>query len=76
MSFLFGRSKPEPPPTPPAPVIRPIVFSPPPPPPTIKEVEKEKKKLRRGKTTKGTILTSPLGLEEEAETKRPTLLGA
>jgi len=37
--------------------------------------EDEKKKIRQGATSTKTILTSPLGLKDEAPVRRRTLLG-
>jgi len=60
-------------------------YTPPPPPPpepikaNAKEakfaVEAEEKKAKLAKGRAGTILTTPLGIEEEATTKKKTLLG-
>jgi|TARA_E500000331_G_C16698042_1_gene472639 hypothetical protein len=62
---------------PPLPPVQPL-----PPPPGISQEEKdaiaaeqrEIERKRRGR--KSTILTSPLGVDEEAETEKKTLLGS
>ncbi len=66
MSFFFSKPKvstPEPPKLP----------EPPPPEPKVKK--EEKKKIRRGRVGRQTILTSPLGITEQANTLQKTLLG-
>lgn len=47
----------------------------PPPKPKYPSKEEEKKRLRRGAAGGQTILTSPLGVSGEAQTKKKTLLG-
>jgi len=73
VSFLFGSKQA---PAAPAPIVMPTmptapsasVSS------TANIVEEEKAKIRSG-SKKKTILTSPQGIEIEANTKKPTLLG-
>jgi len=73
VSFLFGSKQA---PAAPAPIVMPTmptapsasVSS------TANIVAEEKAKIRSG-SKKKTILTSPQGIEIEANTKRPTLLG-
>ena len=71
MGSLF---KPKMPPLPPV--------QPAPPPPGVSQEEKdaiaaeERKMERKRKGRKSTILTGPLGVEEEAETESKTLLGS
>ena len=58
--------------------------APPPEPPTAELSAEEKERIaanerameRKRKGRKSTILTGPLGVEEEAETERKTLLGS
>ena len=72
MSFLSPKMPPLPPITPPPAM----------PEPTVSQEEKDRiaaeqaaiERKRRGR--KSTILTSPLGIEEEAETQKKTLLGS
>ena len=65
-----------------APPLPPVQPAPPPPPSEVSQEEKdaiaaEQRKLaRKRKGRKSTILTSPLGIEEEAETEDKTLLGS
>jgi len=62
---------------PPLPPVQPL-----PPPPGVSQEEKdaiaaEQRKIeRKRKGRKSTILTGPLGVEEEAETENKTLLGS
>ena len=71
MGSLF---KPKMPPLPPV--------QPAPPPPEVSQEEKnriaaeQREIARKRKGRKSTILTSPLGVEEEAETEKKTLLGS
>ena len=64
------------------PPLPPVQPAPPPPPSEVSQEEKdaiaaEQRKLeRKRKGRKSTILTSPLGVEEEAETENKTLLGS
>ena len=64
------------------PPLPPVQPAPPPPPSEVSQEEKdriaaEQRKLeRKRKGRKSTILTSPLGVEEEAETEKKTLLGS
>jgi len=64
------------------PALPPVQPAPPPPSSEISQEEKdaiaaEQRKLaRKRKGRKSTILTSPLGIEEEAETEDKTLLGS
>jgi len=64
------------------PPLPPVQPAPPPPPSEVSQEEKdaiaaEKRKIeRKRKGRKSTILTSPLGVEEEAETESKTLLGS
>jgi len=72
MSFLTPKMPPLPP------------VQPAPPPPSSEVSQKEKDRIaaeqaaieRKRKGRKSTILTSPLGVEEEAETEKKTLLGS
>ena len=72
MSFLTPKMPPLPPP--PEPIT--------PPDPEVSEEERnkiaaEQRKLeRKRKGRKSTIITGPLGVEEEAETEKKTLLGS
>ena len=72
MSFLMPKMPPMPP----------VQPAPPPPPSEVSQEEKdaiaaEQRKLaRKRKGRKSTILTGPLGVEEEAETENKTLLGS
>ena len=72
MSFLTPKMPPLPPVTPP-PVM---------PEPTVSQEEKDRiaaeqaKLERKRKGRKSTILTGPLGVEEEAEVQKKTLLGS
>ena len=67
---------------PPLPPVQPLPTPPPPVPEKMDPKEKERiateqaavERKRRGR--KSTILTSPLGMEEEAETEQKTLLGS
>ena len=73
MGSLFRPKMPSLPPAPPAPE-----------PPEAEISQEEKDRIaaeqrameRRRKGRKSTILTSPLGVEEEAETEKKTLLGS
>jgi len=73
MGSLFRPKMPSLPPPPPAPE-----------PPKAEVSQEEKDRIaaeqrameRRRKGRKSTILTSPLGVEEEAETEKKTLLGS
>ena len=73
MSFLTPKM-------PPLPPVQPA----PPPPPSSEGSQEEKDRIaaeqaaieRKRKGRKSTILTSPLGVEEEAETEKKTLLGS
>ena len=73
MGSLFRQKMPSLPPPPPAPE-----------PPKAEISQEEKDRIaaeqrameRRRKGRKSTILTSPLGVEEEAETEKKTLLGS
>jgi len=62
---------------PPLPPVQPL-----PPPPGVSQEEKDRIAAeqrameRKRKGRKSTILTSPLGVEEEAETEQKTLLGS
>jgi len=64
---------------PPLPPVQPA-----PPPPSSEVSQEEKNRIaaeqaaieRKRKGRKSTILTSPLGVEEEAETEKKTLLGS
>ena len=64
------------------PPLPPVQPAPPPPPSEVSQEEKdaiaaEQRKLeRKRKGRKSTILTSPLGVEEEVETENKTLLGS
>jgi len=64
------------------PSLPPVQPAPPPPSSELSQEEKdaiaaEQRKLeRKRKGRKSTILTSPLGVEEEAETENKTLLGS
>ena len=64
------------------PPLPPVQPAPPPPPSEVSQEEKdaiaaEQRKLeRKRKGRKSTILTSPLGVEEDAETENKTLLGS
>tara|TARA_E500000081_G_C5849343_1_gene225624 strand:+ start:130 stop:369 length:240 start_codon:yes stop_codon:yes gene_type:complete len=78
MGFLKPPKPPAPPPLPP---VKP---APPPPPPVPEEIEPEVKEdiakeqaavERRRRGRKSTILTSPLGVQEDEESKLETLLG-
>jgi len=73
MSFLFGSPKIEAP----APVRPPT--PPPPPPSEQKDVDKikedEKKKIRKGRERRGTLLTGPRGILTHPPTEQKTLLG-
>jgi len=72
MSFLTPKMPPLPP------------VQPAPPPPSSEVSQEEKDRIaaeqaaieRKRKGRKSTILTSPLGVEEEAETEKKTLLGS
>jgi len=72
MSFLTPKMPPLPP------------VQPAPPPPSSEVSQEEKNRIaaeqaaieRKRKGRKSTILTSPLGVEEEAETEKKTLLGS
>jgi hypothetical protein len=72
MSFLTPKMPPLPP------------VQPAPPPPSSEVSQEEKNRIaaeqaaieRKRKGRKSTILTSPLGVEEEAETESKTLLGS
>ena len=72
MSFLTPKMPPLPP------------VQPAPPPPSSEVSQEEKNRIaaeqaaieRKRKGRKSTILTSPLGVEEEAETENKTLLGS
>jgi len=72
MSFLMPKM-------PPLPPVQP---APPPPSSEISQEEKDRiaaeqrKMERKRKGRKSTILTGPLGVEEEAETEKKTLLGS
>ena len=72
MSFLTPK-------TPPLPPVQP---APPPPSSEVSQEEKDRiaaeqaKLERKRKGRKSTILTGPLGVEEEAETENKTLLGS
>jgi len=53
--------------------------APPPLPPRVDETKVKKdarKRLRQGSVKKQTVLTSPLGVQDSATTKKPTILGA
>ena len=73
MSSIFSPKMPPLPPVQPAP-----------PPPSSEVSQEEKNRIaaeqaaieRKRKGRKSTILTSPLGVEEEAETEKKTLLGS
>jgi hypothetical protein len=75
MSFL----SPKMPAMPPLPPVQPL-----PEPPSTEVSAEDKKRIaaeqaaveRKRKGRKSTILTSPLGVEEEAETQKKTLLGS
>ena len=64
------------------PPLPPVQPAPPPPPSEVSQEEKDRiaaeqramERKRRGR--KSTILTGPLGVEEEAETESKTLLGS
>ena len=64
------------------PPLPPVQPAPPPPPSEVSQEEKdeiaaEQRSIeRKRKGRKSTILTSPLGVEEEAETENKTLLGS
>ena len=64
------------------PPLPPVQPAPPPPPSEVSQEEKDRiaaeqrKMERKRKGRKSTILTSPLGVEEEAETENKTLLGS
>ena len=70
MGSIFSPKMPAPPPPPPIPET-----------PTVSEEEKQRiadeqaAMERRRKGRKSTILTGPLGLEQEATTEKKTLLG-
>ena len=74
MSFLTPKIS-----MPPLPPVQPA-----PPPPSSEVSAEEKERIaaeqaaveRKRKGRKSTILTSPLGVEEEAETEKKTLLGS
>ena len=74
MSFLTPKIS-----MPPLPPVQPA-----PPPPSSEVSQEEKNRIaseqaaieRKRKGRKSTILTSPLGVEEEAETEKKTLLGS
>ena len=74
MGSIFGKPK-----MPPLPPVQP---APPPPPSEVSEEEKEaiaaeqREMARKRKGRRSTILTGPLGVEEEAETENKTLLGS
>ena len=64
------------------PPLPPVQPAPPPPSSELSQEEKDRiaaeqrKMERKRKGRKSTILTSPLGVEEEAETEKKTLLGS
>ena len=68
--------------TPKMPPLPPVQPAPPPPSSEVSAEEKERIAAeqaaveRKRKGRKSTILTSPLGVEEEAETEKKTLLGS
>ena len=74
MGSIFRKPK-----MPPLPPVQP---APPPPPSEVSEEEKEviaaeqREMARKRKGRRSTILTGPLGVEEEAETENKTLLGS
>ena len=74
MGSIFKKPK-----MPPLPPVQP---APPPPPSEVSEEEKEaiaaeqREMARKRKCRRSTILTGPLGVEEEAETENKTLLGS
>ena len=64
------------------PPLPPVQPAPPPPPSEVSQEEKDRiaaeqrKMERKRKGRKSTILTGPLGVEDEAETENKTLLGS
>jgi hypothetical protein len=69
MTFLFKSPKiPEPKPVPQPKLPEPL-------PPTEEVTEEEKRKIRRGRERRGTILTGPRGVLTKQPTRRKTLLG-